>query len=219
MLLSHELRTPLQAMLGWVQVLRAGPREEGTIGYGLDAIERNIRVQARVIDDLLEMAEMLPDAFVLQRRPVPVSALLDAALQGIAPAAAAKGIRLSRNVPAEEEPMLVDPERLQRAIQVLLSQSLEFTAAGGTIQVDFTQPGPFGVIVVTDRSSAKDPDAAPIFDEFRHGPPSSTTEFGPLGIGLGNAQKLVEIHGGEVRAESAGFGQGATFTLSLPRSA
>src|SRR5437660_6136897 len=137
--LSHDLRTPLQAMLGWVQVLRARPRDERTIGHGLDAIERSIRVQARVIDDLLEMAEILSDTSVFEPRLVLVSALLLAALEAISPTAAARGIRLNRNVPAEDEEILVDPDRLQRVIQVLLSQALEFTPPGGTIQVDLRQ--------------------------------------------------------------------------------
>ena len=204
-------------MLGWVQVLRARAGDDAGIGHGLDAIERNIRVQARVIDDLLEMAEVLSDTFALEPRRVLVSTLLDAALDAIAPTAMTRGIRLNRNVPVEEEEMLVDPDRLRRVIQILLSQALGFTPRGGTIEVDLREAGPFMEIVVTDRGSGDDAEAH-LSDEFRQGQPSSTADFGALGIGLGNAQKLVEIHGGTVRAESAGLGRGATFTISLPRS-
>ena len=218
MLLSHELRTPLQAMLGWVQILRTRGNGDATIASGLDAIERNIRLQAQVIDELLEMAEILSSTFALESRSIRLSPLLDAAMEAISPTATTKEIHLERNTPGEDEEILVDPERLQRVIQILLVQALEFTAPGGTIQVDVRRAGPFLQIVITDWSSGHDPMAAPVFDEFRHGPPSSTTEFGPLGIGLSNAQKLVEIHGGGLRAESAGFGHGATFTISLPRS-
>ena len=113
--------------------------------------------------------------------------------------------------------MLVDPDRLRRVIQILLSQALGFTPRGGTIEVDLREAGSFMEIVVTDRGSGDDAEGAHLSDEFRQGQPSSTADFGALGIGLGNAQKLVEIHGGTVRAESAGLGRGATFTISLPR--
>jgi signal transduction histidine kinase len=203
-------------MLGWVQVLRARAGDDAGIGHGLEAIERNIRVQARVIDDLLEMAEVLSDTFALEPRRVLVSTLLDAALDAIAPTATTRGIRLNRTVPAEEEELLVDPDRVRRVLQILLSQALGFTPRGGTIEVDLRKSGSFMEIVVTDRSSGDGPEAAHVSDEFRQGQPSSTADFGALGIGLGNAQKLVEIHGGTVRAESAGEGRGATFTVCLP---
>jgi len=217
-LLSHELRTPLQAMLGWVQVMRARAREEEAVRQGLDAIERNIRAQAQVIDDLLEMAEILSGSPPLQPRRVLVSTLLDAALTEVSSRAAMNGVALNRNVPAGEKEILVDAVRIQRVIQILLSRALEFTAPGGTIRVDLRQEGPHLEVVVTDRSPGKDRGLGSVIDPFRDGAPSSTTDFGSLGIGLGNAQKLVEIQGGAVRAESAGNGRGASFTISLPRS-
>jgi len=215
-ILSHELRTPLQAILGWVHVLRMRPGDKGSVERGLSAIERNIHQQAQVLDDLMDMTELSQGRHPLDPQRVLVRAVVEDALSQLKQDGASRDIRWNRRLPSEELEVLFDPGWLRRVILVLLGNALKFSPAGGSIDTELGKDASFLTLVVTDSNAGGDADAFYVYDEFRHGPPASTRDFGALGIGLSNVQSIVELQGGTVRAESQGFGRGATFEISLP---
>jgi PAS domain S-box-containing protein len=214
--LSHELRTPLNAIVGWVQLLRSGRLETAAVERGLEAIERNTRIQARLIEDLLDISRIISGKLRLEPRPVEPVEVVEAALAAVAPAAEAKGLRVERRVDPAAGPVLGDPGRLQQVVSNLLSNAVKFTPAGGTIEVRVEPAGSRVEIAVADTGEGIRPEFLPyVFDSFRQADASTTRRQGGLGLGLSIVRNLVELHGGTVRVESPGHGQGATFTVSL----
>lgn len=215
--LSHELRTPLTAMLGWTQLLRAGAPDPAEVSHGLEIIERNVRAQAKLIDDLLEVSRIVAGKLRLNLQPVVLPAVIGAALDVVRPTAENKGLTINTEIATETSVLLGDPDRLQQVVWNLLANAVKFTPAGGRISVVLQESNSTATITVRDSGQGIPTSFLPyLFDRFRQADSSSTRHYGGLGIGLALVRHLVELHGGRVTAESAGEGQGATFTVVLP---
>jgi signal transduction histidine kinase/CheY-like chemotaxis protein len=217
--LSHELRTPLNAVYGWARMLRAGQVRDEAANRALDAIIRNANAQVQLIDDLLDVSRVIAGKMRLEVQPVELNAVIEAALDAVRPAAAAKEIRLQSVLDSGAAPMMGDPARLQQVIWNLLMNAVKFTPKGGRVQVHLLRVNSHVEIVVSDTGQGISPDILPvIFDRFRQGDSSSTRAHAGLGLGLALVRHLVEMHGGTVAAESGGEGKGATFIVKLPVS-
>jgi signal transduction histidine kinase/CheY-like chemotaxis protein len=216
--LSHELRTPLNAILGWAQVLRQVGGDPAEIQHATEIIERNARLQAQLIEDLLDMSRIISGKIRLDLQPVDPAAVVDAALETVRPAADAKGIRLVRRA-AAGDPVAADAARLQQVLWNLLSNAVKFTPAGGTVTVELRRRPGVVEVAVTDTGEGLNPQFVPhVFERFRQADASMGRRHGGLGLGLAIVKQLVELHGGTVAAASAGEGRGATFTVRLPVS-
>ena len=216
--LSHELRTPLSAILGWSQILKSTTKDEATLIKGLDAIDRNARSQAKLIDDLLDMSKIISGKISLDVQPVNPVSFIGAAMDTVRPAALAKQIRLEKFSTVDVGSVSGDPNRLQQVMWNLLSNAIKFTPGEGTIQVLLEPSSNEIVIKVTDSGIGIDPAFLPyIFDRFRQADASTTRRYGGLGLGLAIVKQLVELHGGWIRAESEGENRGTMFVLGFPR--
>ena len=214
--LSHELRTPLGAVLGWTRVLRTTGAEGATRERALEAIERNARAQARLIEDLLEISRIVSGKLSMQVRPVDLAEIVDAAVEVVRPAAAAKQIALTTEVVVRPAMTSGDPDRLQQIVWNLISNAVKFTEPGGSARIRLTRNRGYR-IVVTDTGEGIDPRFLPhVFDAFRQADGTTTREHGGLGLGLAIARELVELHGGTIKARSDGVGRGSTFQVDLP---
>jgi PAS domain S-box-containing protein len=214
--LSHELRTPINAILGWSQLLRSGELQETELRHGLDTIERNARTQAQLIEDLLDVSRIISGKLRLDVRPIDLKPVVQAAIDAVRPAAAAREIQLEQSYDAAA-PVMGAPDRLQQVLWNLLSNAIKFTPHGGSVEVRVQRQDGHVQIVVRDTGKGIDPAFLPyVFDRFRQADSTTTRKHGGLGLGLAIVRHLVELHGGTVRADSAGDNQGATFTVSLP---
>jgi signal transduction histidine kinase len=216
--ISHELRTPLNSVLGWLHLLRTGKFDSSTSSRGLEAIERNVRLQAQLTGDLLDVSKALTGQLLLDSRPV---SLVDAVRQAVAaatPAAQAKGVVVSSDLPdASPVPVLGDPARLRQVAWHLLSNAIKFTPRGGAGVLSFEEAVDFAVLVVSDSGPGIDPEFLPrIFDRFTQEDPSPTRTAGGLGVGLSLVHDLVELHGGEIDACNRSDNRGAVFTARFP---
>jgi PAS domain S-box-containing protein len=215
--LSHELRTPLNAVYGWARMLRTQQLDEAASARALDAIDRNANAQVQLIDDLLDVSRVITGKMRLDVRPVDLAAVVDAALDAVRPAAAAKEIRLQSVLDPRAGPLTGDPNRLQQVVWNLLINAVKFTPRGGRIQVHLQRVDSHVEVVVSDTGQGIAPSVLPfVFDRFRQADSSSTRAYSGLGLGLALVKHLVELHGGSVVAHSAGEGQGATFIVKLP---
>jgi PAS domain S-box-containing protein len=219
--LSHELRTPLNAILGWSQILgTGGPPEPQDLEEGLAVIERNARAQTQIIEDLLDMSRIISGKVRLDVGPLDVAAVVRASLDTVRHAAEAKTIRLQPALHPTNGEVIGDANRLQQVFWNLLSNAIKFTPAGGHVQVSLRREGGHVEVSVADTGPGISAEFLPyVFDRFRQADASTTRRHGGLGLGLSIVKHLVELHGGSVRAASAGAGRGATFTVSLPSSA
>jgi PAS domain S-box-containing protein len=216
--LSHELRTPLNAILGWANILRSSvaPTPED-LQQGLETIERNARSQAQLIDELLDMSRIINGKLRLDVQPVDLQTVVADAIESVRPAAEAKGIRLTKVLDPRGGPITGDPNRLQQVLWNLLSNAIKFTPRAGRVQVHLQRVNSHVEITVTDSGQGIATDFLPrLFTRFSQAETSEARRHGGLGIGLALVKSLVELHGGTVKASSAGPGQGATFIISLP---
>ena len=231
--LSHELRTPLNSIVGWAQLLRTREFDAATKARALETIERNARLQNQLVDDILDVSQIIRGKLRLQPRPVELVGVITAAIDAMRPAAAAKSILIRTELDSALDTsdvaaskVLGDPDRLQQVVWNLLSNAIKFTPVGGWVEVRLTtdhNPAantvhtPYAQITVTDSGNGISADFLPfVFDRFRQADSSATRAEGGLGLGLAIVRHLVELHGGTVRADSPGIGQGATFTITLP---
>ena len=216
--LSHELRTPLNAILGWTQLLRAGPMD-GETEHAVEVIERNAKAQAKLVEDLLDVSRVTTGKLRLNTRTVQFDAIVRAAVDAIRPAAEERHLKLEMNLQAEDC-VNGDADRLQQVVWNLLNNAVKFTSSGGRIEVRLDRVGARLQLRVTDSGRGISPTFLPyVFDRFRQADSTSTRSHGGLGIGLTIVRRIVELHGGAVRAESPGEGQGSTFIVILPVSA
>jgi signal transduction histidine kinase/ActR/RegA family two-component response regulator len=214
--LSHELRTPLNAVLGWTRVLRSAQVEPSTHHRALESIERNARAQARLIEDLLEISRIVTGKLRLQTRETDLAAIVDAAVEIVQPAAAAKRLRLNVEIAARPALTIGDPDRLQQVVWNLLSNAVKFTAPDGEVTVRLVRDGGYR-LSVTDTGQGIDPRFLPhVFEAFRQADGTASREHGGLGLGLAIARQIVEMHGGTIQARSEGRDTGATFEVQLP---
>ena len=215
--LSHELRTPLNAILGWTKLLRSNAVPPGSVDRALEKVERNAQVQSRLIEDLLEISRIVSGKLRLEHRPFDLVALCVTAIDSIRPAAEARGVTIQRDFEQLSLPTSGDPDRLQQVIWNLLSNAVKFTPAGGTVTVRLRRRSDTDEIVVSDTGIGIEPEFLPnVFETFRQADASSTRTYGGLGLGLSIVKQLVEMHGGDVQATSAGRDKGAAFTVRLP---
>jgi signal transduction histidine kinase/ActR/RegA family two-component response regulator len=213
--LSHELRTPLNAILGWSDMLlaRAGHSDR----RGLETIARNARIQAQLIEDLLDMNRIISGKIRLDVQRVDLASIVEAALDSAGPSAEVKQLRLRRTLDPSAGPVFGDPQRLQQVAWNLLSNSIKFTPKGGKIDILLRRVNSHVELRVTDSGIGIAPEFLPhVFERFRQADSSITRRHGGLGLGLSIVKQLVELHGGSVAAESAGDDRGATFIVKLP---
>jgi signal transduction histidine kinase/ActR/RegA family two-component response regulator len=213
--ISHELRTPLNAVLGWLHLIKTGKLDEATARRGFDSIERNVRLQARLTGDLLDMSKALTGQLRLDVRAVSLTNVLSEALSQVSSAATAKDVSL--NVTTRDEPVVVrgDANRLRQVVWHLLANAIKFTPRGGSIDVTL-ETNDLACITVRDTGPGIDPEFLPIvFDRFTQADSSPTRAAGGLGVGLSLVRELIERHGGDVRVRNATDG-GAMFTIRLP---
>jgi PAS domain S-box-containing protein len=216
---SHELRTPLNAVLGWAQLLRRGVIPPHEVPDTVGVIERNAKLQAQLVEDLLDLSRIISGKLRLDVQDVDLPAVVRAAVTTVRPAVEAKGIRVAERLAADAGPVRGDPARLQQVLWNLLSNAAKFTPAGGSIDVTLeATPDASGVaVMVRDSGQGIDPAFVPhVFDRFRQQDGSSARKHGGLGVGLSIVRHLVELHGGTVAAASGGTGLGATFVVTLP---
>jgi PAS domain S-box-containing protein len=222
--LSHELRTPLNAILGWAQILLGagggggrGPIDPADLRDGLEVIDRNARAQTQIIEDLLDMSRIVSGNVRLDVRRIDLAPVVRAALETVRPAADAKGIRVRTVLDPLAGPVSGDPGRLQQVFWNLLTNAIKFTPRGGQVHVTLERVNSHLEVRVADTGEGIPPEFLPfVFDRFRQADASTTRRHGGLGLGLAIVRQIVELHGGAVRAESGGPGQGATFTVDLP---
>ncbi|MET0383160.1 MAG: ATP-binding protein, partial [Burkholderiaceae bacterium] len=217
--LSHELRTPLTAILGWAKVLqqqRVGP---ASCQHGLAAIVRNAEAQATLIRDLLDMSHIVSGKVQLERRPIDLAVVVEAAFDAVRAAAAAKEIALELRHGGGSAVVCADAARLRRVVEQLLSNAIKFTPRSGRVEVGLAIVDAQVELAVADTEAGIAPEFLPhVFDHFRQADSSTTRPHGGLGLGLAIARRLVELHGGAITAHSAGVGQGSRFVFRLPAS-
>lgn len=238
--LSHELRSPLNAILGWVQLLRSRSFSPADTRMALETIERNARLQTRLIEDLLDISRIIRGQLTLNPSPVDVIAIVNEALNTVRLAADAKSINLQLTIAQQESEsseigsftevsdnsnsalngrflVLGDPSRLQQVIWNLLTNAIKFTPGGGRVEIRLRQVDSEVELAVTDTGIGIAADFLPyVFESFRQADATITRNYSGLGLGLAIVRQLVELHGGKVWAESVGVDMGATFTFRLP---
>jgi PAS domain S-box-containing protein len=215
--LSHELRSPLNPILGWTKILRSRRLDATKTEQALETIERNAKLQAQLVEDLLDISRILQGKMVLNTAPVNLAVTIQAALETVRLAAEAKHIQIQTNLNPISGSVSGDANRLQQIVWNLLSNAVKFTSPGGRVQVKLEQVGTQAQIQVKDTGKGIKPEFLPhVFDYFRQEDGTTTRQFGGLGLGLAIVRQLTELHGGTVWAESPGPDLGATFTVQLP---
>ena len=229
--LSHELRTPLNAMLGWAQLLRHRKFDEKTTVRALETIDRNTRSLATLIEDLLDVSQIITGKLSLNLRCIDLISTVEAAIDTLAPAIAAKNIEIITDFDQTAGQIFGDSGRLQQVAWNLLSNAVKFTPDGGQVRVILRKLegtlasesaccehlSPSVEIEVSDTGQGIATEFLPhVFERFSQADGSATRSYNGLGLGLALVRHFVEMHGGTVQAESAGKGQGARFLVRLP---
>ena len=213
--ISHELRTPLNVVLGWLHLIRTGQLDQETSGRGFESIERNVRLQAQLTGDLLDMSKALTGRLRLDVRAVSLQTVLSEAVSQASSAASAKDVTL--NVSAGRDATVVrgDANRLRQVVWHLLANAIKFTPRGGTVDVTL-ESNDLARLTVRDSGPGIDPAFLPvIFGRFTQADSSPTRASGGLGVGLSLAREIVERHGGDIKVSNADMG-GAMVTIQLP---
>lgn len=213
-MVSHELRNPLSAILTYAQLLQTRKLDEDKVSRALQTIERNVKLQAQLIDDLLDISRIVSGNLRLNMYPIDLIFVIEAAIDTVHLVAEAKNISIESLLDPTGF-VLGDATRLQQVIWNLLANAIKFTPENGRIQVDLNRKGDRIQIKVSDTGLGISAEFLPyVFDRFRQA--DSTNKHGGLGLGLALVRHLVQLHHGTVEVESPGVGQGTTFTISLP---
>jgi PAS domain S-box-containing protein len=214
--LSHELRTPLNAILGWVQILKDGATKE-ELAESIPILERNVRMQSQMIEDLLDLGRIEAGKVSLDIQRVDLPEVVGAAIETVRPAAIGKAIRLTSAFSSLNGIVLGDKDRLQQIVWNLLTNAIKFTPKNGRVHVVIKRVNSHVEVCVTDSGQGIAPEFLDqVFERFRQADATTTRRYGGLGLGLSLVKQFTELHGGSVRVESEGEGQGATFTICLP---
>jgi signal transduction histidine kinase len=214
---SHELRTPLNVIFGWVAILRSGSLDAAQRMQALEIIDRNMRLQVRLIEDLLDMSRAIRGSVSLDLQPVDVAGVLESAIESLRPTADARRIAIHAHTPRDLALASADPVRLQQVFWNVLSNALKFTPAGGRVDVDVSVAATDAIIRVSDSGEGIAPEFLPyVFDRFSQEDAEVTRTHAGLGLGLSLVRHITELHGGTITAHSDGKGRGATFTIRLP---
>lgn len=215
--LSHELRTPLNAILGWSKLLQTRRLDQKKTSEALATIERNATLQVQLIEDLLDISRILQGKLTLNITKINLKSTVLSALQTMQLAAETKLIEVNTVFEPGVGQIMGDSTRLQQVVWNLLSNAIKFTPRGGKVEVRLQQTDGYAQIIVSDTGKGISADFLPfVFDYFRQADSTSTRSFGGLGLGLAIVRNIIEMHGGIVKADSHGEGQGAIFTVSLP---
>ncbi|HTX24657.1 MAG TPA: hybrid sensor histidine kinase/response regulator [Steroidobacteraceae bacterium] len=218
--LGHELRAPLNAILGWSRLLESGRLAHDEVQRGGQTIARNVRALAQLVDDLLDLSGMVSGKIRLDAEETDIGEIVEAALETLQGTADAKGVVQRKALPTCECLVFGDPHRLQQVIWNMLSNAIKFTPRGGTVTATLAQVDGDWEVRITDTGIGLAAERLPsVFDPFKENSSGSRREYPGLGLGLAIAKQIVELHGGRVRAASAGEGRGATFYVLLPRVA
>jgi signal transduction histidine kinase/CheY-like chemotaxis protein len=217
---SHELRTPLNAVLGWVHLLRTGKLDTPTASRGLESIDRNIRLQAQLTADLLDVSKALTGKLHVDPRPTLLDDAVRQAVETATPAATAKGVLIKVSLTEPGVAVHGDPTRLRQIAWQLLANAIKFTPRDGTVEIAADAFGQDARLIVRDSGRGIDPVFLPrIFDRFTQADSSPTRTAGGLGVGLALVHELVELHGGEIEARNREDGRGAIFMARFPLQA
>jgi signal transduction histidine kinase/ActR/RegA family two-component response regulator len=215
--LSHELRTPLNSVLGWSRLLASGKLDAAQTARAVQAIDRAGWAQSRLIEDLLDISRIVSGKLQIDTKSTPIPPLIEAAVDLLRPAAAAKHITIDLHLDRAIGSLAVDPDRMQQVAWNLLSNAIKFTPNGGAVDVSLKTDADDLVLSVRDTGIGFRPEiAAHLFERFRQGDSSSTRPYGGLGLGLGIVRHIVELHGGTVTASSGGENAGSLFTVHIP---
>jgi signal transduction histidine kinase/ActR/RegA family two-component response regulator len=216
-LVSHELRTPLTPIHGWVHLLRTQVPDRAKLDQALTAIERNLKAELQIVNDLLDVSAIINGKLLLKLQMVDPMAVMMAAMEVMQPAADAKHLRIRMALEALGPVLKGDPDRLQQVFWNLLSNAVKFTPVDGCIDVRLRRDGGQVEIAVEDTGIGVAPEFLPfVFDRFRQADSSTTRRYGGLGLGLALVRHIVELHGGNTEAASEGVGKGTTITIRLP---
>ncbi len=203
--LSHEIRTPLNAILGWSELLKPGQSTDEEMRMGLDVIRRNVRVQAQLIDDLLDMSRIISGKLRLDVQRIELPAIIDAAIEVVRIAADAKGVKLEAVVDPVAGPVTGDPNRMQQIVWNLLSNAIKFTPRGGRVQITLERVSSHVELSVSDTGHGIEANFLPyVFDRFTQAESMLTKINVGLGLGLAIVKNLTEMHGGTVGVKSCG---------------
>jgi PAS domain S-box-containing protein len=214
---SHELRTPLNAILGWARMVRTGTLDGTGLSRAIETIERNARVQAKLINDILDISRIISGTLSLQVDRLDLQAVVSDAIEALRPAAEAKKIELAWERSRLDVSAIGDASRLQQVAWNLVSNAVKFAAKGGHVEVRLEREAEGIRLTVEDDGRGIRPEFLPhVFDRFRQEDATISREHDGLGLGLAIVKHLVELHGGHVDAESGGPGKGAKFTVRLP---
>ncbi len=215
--LSHELRTPMTATLGWSRMLTMLNVDEETLRLAIDSIFRSTLAQARIVDDLLDVARIVTGKMKIEPRPMLLRPLILEALESVRAAADGRAISIELDLADPPVPVLGDPDRLRQVIWNLLSNAIKFTQPGGRVLIQLERDAFEARLSIRDDGQGIRPDILPfIFERFRQGDSSSSRAAAGLGLGLSIVKHLVELHGGKVTARSEGEGTGAEFSITIP---
>ena len=215
--LSHELRTPLTAMLGWARILRTKQLDESDFARALETIERSAQTQAQLIEDMLDVSRIVAGKLVLQTQQLDLARLIEGVIDVVRPLAGSKNLKINHALAYKIDLFVGDPKRLQQIVLNLLTNAVKFTPNCGSIEVRLDRVNDHAEITVRDTGQGIPAEFLPyVFDRFRQANGTTTKHSPGLGLGLAIAQHLVKLHGGTIHAESAGEGQGALFTVTLP---
>jgi signal transduction histidine kinase/CheY-like chemotaxis protein len=217
-IVSHELRTPLSAILGWARMLKRGmltsPRARER---ALEAIERNAALQARLVDDLLDVSRIVSGKLALEIAPVDLAVIVEAAIDSVRPSSMTKGIEIAALLEGEDVTVLGDARRLQQVIWNLLTNAIKFTPPGGRVEVSVDRGERTVRVSVRDNGIGIPADVLPrVFERFKQADGTATRLYGGLGLGLSIVRHVVESHGGRAEAHSEGEGHGAKMVIELP---
>lgn len=216
-MVSHELKNPLNAILAYSQLILGGKMKQEDVHTAIQVIERCARAQNKLIEDLLQINSMILGKVLLDRQHLDIVSLVNEAIESVKPTAETKKIILQKTIDRGPGWIWGDANRLQQILWNLLSNAIKFTPSGGRIEIIVEQIGSSLEINIHDTGSGISPDFMPyVFDRFRQADASLSRQHGGLGVGLAIVKQLVELHGGTVRAESAGVGKGSSFIVALP---
>ncbi|MDB4970462.1 MAG: two-component hybrid sensor and regulator [Myxococcales bacterium] len=216
-IVSHELRTPLNAILGWAELLAAGTLPADRVQHGLETIARNSRMQARLVEDLLDVSRIVAGKLKIAHAPADMASIARRAAETVAPSANAKNVTLEVVIEGGNHDVIGDAARLQQVAWNLLSNAVKFSSNGAQVTMTLSRERDDQLLRVVDRGVGIEPSFLPfVFDRFRQAEHAGTRQHGGLGLGLAIAQRIVEMHGGTIAAYSEGTGHGASFTVRLP---
>ena len=216
-MVSHDLRTPITSALGWIRMMQAGSLDPTLEKHGVEAIERSMKIQVRLIDDILDATRIMSGKLTINMTTLRVDQAIQEAASTLSPSAAQKKINLTVEIPhSGNREIMADPDRIKQVLWNLLSNAIKFTPEGGSIRLSLTWKDDSAVITVHDNGAGISPEFLPhMFDRFIQEERTRKAHSG-LGLGLAISKHIVELHGGQIHADSRGKNLGSTFEVILP---